>query len=72
MPEIDHRVGKGLECVVQPAETIKAKQEPPELVFPSKHSLDRKKSFLKYRRVKQRLAALWCTDPPVVLGADPA
>ena len=57
MPEIDHRIGKGPECFVQPAETIKAKQEPPEFVFPSKHPFDRLKSFLKYRRVKQRLAA---------------
>ena len=31
MPEIDHRIGKGLECVMQLTETIKAKQEPPEL-----------------------------------------
>ena len=57
MPEVDHRIGKGLECVVQPAETIKAKQELPEFVFSSKHPADRPKSFLKYRRVKQRLAA---------------
>src|SRR3954468_1969026 len=57
MPEIDHRIGKGLEGVVQLTEAIKPKQETPELVFPSKHPLDRLKSFLKYRRVKHRLAA---------------
>ena len=72
MPEIDHRIGEGLEGVVQLTETLKTKQEPAEFVLPSKHPLDRPKSFLKYRRVKQWLAALWCTDPPVVLGADPA
>ena len=37
MPEIDHRVGEGLECVVQLTEAIKAKQQPPVLVSPSKH-----------------------------------
>ena len=57
MPEIDHRIGKGLEGVVQLTEAIEAKQEPPELVFPSKHPLDRLESFLKYRRIKERLAA---------------
>src|SRR3954447_25173015 len=57
MPEVDHRIGKGLECVVQLTEAIKTKQEPPELVFPSKHPLDRLKSFLEYRRIEQRLAA---------------
>ena len=40
VPEIDHRVGEGLEGVVQLTEAIKAKQQPPELVFPSKHSFN--------------------------------
>src|SRR5690242_12612719 len=57
MPEIDHRIGEGLEGVMQLTETIKAKQEPPELIFPGKPPLDRLKSFLKYRRIEQRLAA---------------
>jgi hypothetical protein len=57
MPEVDHRIGKGLECVMQLTETIKAKQEPPEFVFPGKHPLDRLQSFLKYRWIEQRLAA---------------
>ena len=57
MPEVDHRIGKRLEGVMDLAETIKAKQEPPELVFPGKHPLDRLKSFLKYRWIKERLAA---------------
>ena len=33
VPEIDHRIGEGLECVVQLTEAIKAKQQPPELVL---------------------------------------
>src|SRR5947209_19918294 len=33
-PEIDHRIGEGLEGVVQLTETVKAKQEPPKLLFP--------------------------------------
>src|SRR3954449_11239728 len=57
MPEIDHRIGKGLECVAYLTEAIEAKQQSPELVFPSKHPLDRLKSFLKYRWLKERLAA---------------
>jgi hypothetical protein len=57
MPEVDRGIGKGLECVVQLTETSKAQQQAPELVFPSKHPLDPLKSFLKYRRIEQRLAA---------------
>lgn len=60
MPEIDHRVGEGLECVMQLTETIKAKEQPPELIFPGKDPLDRPKPFPKYSRIEQRLAAsLW-------------
>ena len=39
VPEIDHCIGKRLERIVQLTEAIKAKQEPPELVFPSKTRL---------------------------------
>ena len=64
MPEIDHRIGKGLECIVQPTETIKAKQEPPELVFPSEHPLDRVEPFVKYRQIKKGLRPrLGCFRP---------
>jgi hypothetical protein len=34
MPQIDHRIGNGFECVVQLTETFKAQQQAPELVFP--------------------------------------
>ena len=47
VPEIDHRIGEGLECGVQLTEAIKAKQQPPVLVFPSKHSFNRVKSLVK-------------------------
>jgi hypothetical protein len=38
-------------------EAIKTKQQSPELVFPSKHAFNRTKPFLKYRQLKERLAA---------------
>jgi hypothetical protein len=41
MPEIDHRIGQGLECVVDLTEAVEAKQQAPEPVFPSEHSVDR-------------------------------
>ena len=58
MPEIDHRVGEGFEGVVQSAEAIKAKQQPPKLVLPSKHSFNRSKSFFEYFWIKQWLGCL--------------
>src|SRR3954447_16304941 len=70
MPEVDHRIGKGLECVMQLTETIKAKQEPPELVFPGKYPLDRPKSFLKYRRIEQRFAASLGLLPTTCIRVD--
>src|SRR4051812_3142156 len=70
MPEVDHRIGKDLEGVVQLTEAIKAKQEPPELVFPSKHPLDRVKSFLKYHRIEQRLAASFRLLPTTCIRVD--
>jgi hypothetical protein len=44
---------RGLEGVMQPAETIKAKQEPTELVLPGKHPFDRLKALLKDRRIEK-------------------
>ena len=57
MPEIDHRVGDGLECVVQPADALEAQQQSPELVFPGKHPLDRPEALFENGRLKDRLAA---------------
>src|ERR1700693_106678 len=52
MPEIDHCIGEGLESVVQLTEAIEAKQQPPELVFPSEHSSNRMESFVEYSGLK--------------------
>jgi DNA-binding PadR family transcriptional regulator len=41
VPEVDHCIGQGFECVVHPTETIEAKQQSPELVFPSEHAFNR-------------------------------
>jgi hypothetical protein len=40
MPQVDHRVGKGFEGVVQLTDALKAKQQAPELVFPGKQPLE--------------------------------
>ena len=68
VPEIDHRIGKGLEGVVQLAEAIKAKQQAPELVFPSKHPLDRLKALLKDRRIKAACGLAWVAFCPRIFG----
>jgi hypothetical protein len=57
VPEIDHRIGQGLECVVELTEAIKTKQQSPEFVFPSKHAFNRREAFLKDRQLKEQLAA---------------
>src|SRR5882757_401547 len=53
----DHRVGEGFECVVQLTETIKAKQQATELVFPGEQPLDGPKALLEDGRVEALLAA---------------
>src|SRR3954466_4059958 len=70
VPEIDHGIGKGLEGVMDLTEAIKAKQEPAELVFPGKHPLDRVRSFVKYRRIEQRLAASLGLLSATSIGVD--
>src|SRR5580704_17166448 len=40
VPQIDHRIGNGFECVVQLTETLRAQQQAPELVFPGELPLD--------------------------------
>src|SRR5260221_2413149 len=57
VPEIDHRIGESFECVVQLTEAIEAKQQSPELVFPSEHPFDRPESLFKNSRLEERLAA---------------
>ena len=70
VPEIDHRIGEGLECVVQLTEAIKAKQQPPILVFPSEHSFNRVKSLVKNSRLKERLAAALGSFSAARIGID--
>src|ERR1700693_2762141 len=57
VPEIDHRIGEGLERVVQPTDAFEAKQQPAELVLPSKYPLDRAEALLEDGRLEGRLAA---------------
>src|SRR3984957_6595309 len=57
VPEIDHRIGEGLERVVQPTDAFEAKQQPAELVLPSKYPLDRAEALLEDDRLEDRLAA---------------
>jgi hypothetical protein len=58
VPEIDHRIGQRLECVVELTEAFKTKQQSPELVFPSKHAFNRTEAFLKYRQPKRTACGL--------------
>src|ERR1700733_7220453 len=57
MPEIDHRVGEGLERVVQPADALEAQQQPAEFVFPGKYPLNRPEALLEDGWLEDRLAA---------------
>src|SRR5258708_20820000 len=57
MPEVDHRISQGLECVVQLAEAIEAKQQAPEFVLPAEDPLDGAEPFFEDRWIEQRLAA---------------
>ena len=68
MPEIDHRVGEGLECVVQPADALEAQQQPAELVLPGKYPLDRPEALLEDGRLEDRLAASFGCFLPRGLG----
>ena len=44
VPQIDHRIGKGLECVVQLTETVKAQQQAPVSSQPNSCSMVRNRS----------------------------
>jgi hypothetical protein len=57
MPAIDQCVGEGLERVAQPADALEAQQQSAELVFPSKHALDRPEALFEDGRLEDRLAA---------------
>jgi len=55
MPQVDHRVSEGLEGVVQFTDTVKAKQQTPELIFPGKQPLDGTESLFEDGGIEQRL-----------------
>jgi len=57
VPQIDHRISQGLECVVQLTEAIESKQQAPELVFPAKHTLDSMEPLFENGGVEKRFAA---------------
>lgn len=48
MPQIDHRIGQGFECVVQSADVLEAQQQAPELVFPGEYALNGAKAFFEF------------------------
>ena len=52
VPEVDHRIGEGLERVVQLTDAIKANEQALEFVFPSKHPLDGAEPFFKDGRIE--------------------
>ena len=68
--EIDHRVGQGLERIVQPADAFKAQQQPAELVLPGKHPLDGAEALLEDGRLEDRLAASLRLLPAARIGVD--
>src|SRR3954451_18132239 len=70
VPEIDHRIGKHLEGVVDLTEAVEAKQQAPELVFPGGHPFDRLEPLLEERRVEQRLAASLLLLSAATIGVD--
>src|SRR4051812_40103573 len=70
MPEIDHRIGQGLERVVQPTEPIKAQQQAPELVFPGEHPFDRLEPLVENHRVEEWLAAALGLCSPARVRVD--
>src|SRR5258708_8689526 len=64
VPEVDHRIGQGLECVVHAAEAIEAKQQAPEFVLPAEDPLDGVEPLFEDRWDEQRFAAtLRCFAP---------
>jgi len=50
MPQVDHRIGQGLERVMQRTDAFEAQQQAPELVFPGKHALDGAETLFKDKR----------------------
>jgi len=57
VPQIDHRISQGLECVVQLTEAIESKQQAAELIFPAEHTLDGVEPLFENGGVEKRFAA---------------
>jgi hypothetical protein len=57
VPEIDHRVGKGLEGIVQSTDALEAQQKPAELVFPGKHPFDCPEALCENGWIEDHLAS---------------
>jgi len=57
MPQVDHRIGQGLERVMQLAEALESKEQPAKLIFPAEHPLDGIEAFLENGGVEERLPA---------------
>ena len=57
VPQVDHRIGQGFECVMQLAESFKPQQQSAELVFPPEHPLDGMEPLFENGAVEKRLAA---------------
>jgi len=57
VPQIDHCISQGLECVVQLTEAIESKQQAAELIFPAEHTLDGVEPLFENGGVEKRFAA---------------
>ena len=60
VPQIDHRVGDGVECVVPFADALETKQQSLELVFPAEDPLNGVESLLENGGINHWFgSALW-------------
>ena len=76
MPQINHRVGDGFECVVQFADALETKQQSLELVFPAEDPLNGVESLLENGGINHWFgSALWRLSAArigVDVGSHPA
>ncbi len=70
MPQVDHRIGQGLERVMQRTEALETQQQAPEFIFPGKHALDGAKTLFEDGGIEQRLAATPGCFPGARIGVD--
>ena len=55
VPQVDHRVGQGLEGVVHCADALEPNQHASKLVLPSEHPFNRAEPLLEDGRIEQPL-----------------